>query len=336
MDYQKVYNDLVELARLKDRKKIKNNPGLYERHHIIPRCLGGSNLLTNIVLLTPKEHFIAHKLLHYIHKDNNKLFLAFFMMFNVNDRQQRDYKTSSREYEELKIKNGKVMSEINTGIKRSEETREKMSNKVISDEYRENLRIAQSLFPKITCPWCGKTGKVNLMGRWHFDHCLKNPNIDIEQEKLLRKHPEELVEINRNAQLNAEKVTCPHCGQVGSKFSMTRYHFENCKKNPNRNKLIICPWCDTEIQNSTMATRWHFENCKKNPNYVDKREILECPWCNKKSKSKENMKAFHFDNCLKNPNVLNTNVIICPHCNTMSRSNHFMMKWHFDNCKFKI
>lgn len=28
------------------------------------------------------------------------------------------------------------------------------------------------------------------------------------------------------------KVTCPHCGKVGGKPSMTRFHFENCKQKP--------------------------------------------------------------------------------------------------------
>lgn len=26
-----------------------------------------------------------------------------------------------------------------------------------------------------------------------------------------------------------ERVTCPHCGKIGGKANMTRYHFENCK-----------------------------------------------------------------------------------------------------------
>jgi hypothetical protein len=38
------------------------NDGL-ERHHILPKCLGGKNAVDNIVVLTPREHFIAHLIL---------------------------------------------------------------------------------------------------------------------------------------------------------------------------------------------------------------------------------------------------------------------------------
>jgi hypothetical protein len=34
-----------------------------ESHHIVPKSLGGTNELSNIVHLTPREHFIAHALL---------------------------------------------------------------------------------------------------------------------------------------------------------------------------------------------------------------------------------------------------------------------------------
>lgn len=34
-----------------------------ERHHIIPKCIGGTNVKSNIVRLTPKEHRLCHLLL---------------------------------------------------------------------------------------------------------------------------------------------------------------------------------------------------------------------------------------------------------------------------------
>jgi phosphoglycolate phosphatase-like HAD superfamily hydrolase len=44
-----------------------------ERHHIIPRCIGGTDVKENLVDLTAREHFICHRLLVNIHPDNNKL-----------------------------------------------------------------------------------------------------------------------------------------------------------------------------------------------------------------------------------------------------------------------
>ena len=37
--------------------------GYTERHHIIPKSLGGTNSSDNLVVLTAKEHFICHRLL---------------------------------------------------------------------------------------------------------------------------------------------------------------------------------------------------------------------------------------------------------------------------------
>ena len=37
--------------------------GVTEKHHIIPRCMGGSNKKDNIVNLSIKEHRVCHRLL---------------------------------------------------------------------------------------------------------------------------------------------------------------------------------------------------------------------------------------------------------------------------------
>lgn len=34
-----------------------------EKHHIVPRSLGGNNSASNLVKLTAKEHFVCHRLL---------------------------------------------------------------------------------------------------------------------------------------------------------------------------------------------------------------------------------------------------------------------------------
>src|SRR6056297_1414304 len=59
--YSKIYDNLIKSRKSLDRKKTDNC--YYENHHIIPRSLGGSNKKSNMVLLTPREHCIAHLLL---------------------------------------------------------------------------------------------------------------------------------------------------------------------------------------------------------------------------------------------------------------------------------
>lgn len=74
MNYQKIYNSLIE--RAKNRSII----GYCEKHHIVPRCLGGSDLDENLVKLTPEEHYLAHQLLVKIFPTNHSLAKAAAMM----------------------------------------------------------------------------------------------------------------------------------------------------------------------------------------------------------------------------------------------------------------
>jgi len=60
--YSRWYYQIIDSALSQDRKKIKSE-NLYERHHIIPKSLGGSDKSDNLVLLTYREHFICHWLL---------------------------------------------------------------------------------------------------------------------------------------------------------------------------------------------------------------------------------------------------------------------------------
>lgn len=59
MDYKKIYD---ELCSSRKNRGLKRESG-YEIHHILPRSMGGSNEENNLVKLTYKEHFIAHRLL---------------------------------------------------------------------------------------------------------------------------------------------------------------------------------------------------------------------------------------------------------------------------------
>ena len=80
----------------------KNNPfnGYTERHHIVPKSLGGSNKKENIVALTAREHFICHRLLvkMTIGKDKMKMSFALRNLINRENKYQQRYKIGSRTY----------------------------------------------------------------------------------------------------------------------------------------------------------------------------------------------------------------------------------------------
>lgn len=77
MQYGKIYESLM--SRAFGRKKLKREVAgyvYYEKHHILPRCLGGVDTKDNLVLLTAEEHWLAHLLLVKMHPDNQKLIFA--------------------------------------------------------------------------------------------------------------------------------------------------------------------------------------------------------------------------------------------------------------------
>jgi hypothetical protein len=59
MNYEKIYQLIIQRALVRQRSTYTP----YEKHHIIPRCVGGSNSPDNLVYLTPEEHFVCHQLL---------------------------------------------------------------------------------------------------------------------------------------------------------------------------------------------------------------------------------------------------------------------------------
>lgn len=74
MDYLSHYNNLcTSRYALKEQRSFnKINGSYFERHHIKPRCVGGSDDEDNLVLLTGREHFVAHCLLAMIAKKELK------------------------------------------------------------------------------------------------------------------------------------------------------------------------------------------------------------------------------------------------------------------------
>lgn len=89
MNYKKHYLNLVNSRKLLNREKFKGE--YFEKHHILPKCFGGTNSKDNLVLLTAREHFIAHLLLieMYEGKDKSKMTFAFFRMTQINFQQKR-------------------------------------------------------------------------------------------------------------------------------------------------------------------------------------------------------------------------------------------------------
>lgn len=157
MNYQRIYNQIVE------RAQIRQLEGYKEKHHVIPKCLGGSNEKENLVELTAREHFLCHSLLCEIYPKNEKLKHALFLM-SIGKQKTKDkhYIISSRVYERLK----QEYSQMLTGKKHSEETRKKISenSKGIkkSEGTKQKMSESRKGHPMYTDEWKEKIRQGNL------------------------------------------------------------------------------------------------------------------------------------------------------------------------------
>ena len=96
MNYQQIYNTIIE--RGQNRTLLEYT----EEHHIVPRCLGGTDDRQNLVMLTPEEHYVCHQLLVKIYPNNIKLVnAALFMVANgMNRRSNKSYGWLRRKWAE--------------------------------------------------------------------------------------------------------------------------------------------------------------------------------------------------------------------------------------------
>jgi hypothetical protein len=95
MNYQKIYDNLI-LSRSEEPLK---HDEYYEKHHIIPKCLGGSDDKTNLIFLTYREHFLAHLLLTKIHPNHRGINYALLCMLRKHTHNRV---ITSKVYETIK------------------------------------------------------------------------------------------------------------------------------------------------------------------------------------------------------------------------------------------
>lgn len=116
LTYDEFINNILET-----RGRFACGDEYHERHHIVPKCMGGSNDEYNLIDLFAREHFEAHRLLALENPDNEKLIYAWHMMSTMGNL--RGCKISPEEYEEARIE----YSKLRKGVPLSEETRKKLS-----------------------------------------------------------------------------------------------------------------------------------------------------------------------------------------------------------------
>lgn len=228
MNYKIIYEKLISSRLNLERSK---KTGYYELHHIVPRCLNGADEKTNLILLTPREHFLAHYLLWKIY-DIRKLRDALLYFKGKNSEF-----VNSRLYEIARISHIKDMKENNPSLSLSEEAKaekvKKLKRHIKTPQHRENISKANK----------GKQSRLGAILEEHskqkISYSLKeyfrsNTISEQTREKIRlantgKKHSEESLKKQSEKALNRKKYNCTHCNKLfdagNLKQHMKKYGF---------------------------------------------------------------------------------------------------------------
>lgn len=92
--YERYYNILID-----SRKTRLLDKSIYtEKHHIIPKSLGGPNSRDNLLRLLPREHFIAHLLLAKMFTGEAAMKMSFALNRMMTGHNGKRYVPNSRIY----------------------------------------------------------------------------------------------------------------------------------------------------------------------------------------------------------------------------------------------
>lgn len=268
MNYKKIYTQLI----LKGQNRVIHEGAQYERHHIVPICMGGEDISVNLVSLTPEEHYIAHLLLIKIYPLDTKLWYAANMMRSrvksnkeygwfkqqfiyqmKQDRinQPRTLESRLKQSETCKEKYRKGYVSPRTGAILTEEHKKAISEgnrgKAIPIESRSSLE-----------GYILRYGKEEGTRRYGDDSKKKASNsleafiarFGIEEGT---KHYEE-----RRRRLSLERT-----GESNSFFGKKHSNKtkEVLREKAKNRPTVTCPFCG-KVGHGTIMKRWHFDKCK--------------------------------------------------------------------------
>jgi len=238
--YTKTYYSIVDRARSRTKLDVSG-----EKHHIIPKSLGGNNDKSNLVALTLREHFICHMLLVKMTSggSRNKMVYALWKMCHSTKTKKSAFKLTSRTYESVKS----LMKTVRTSEDFTPEWRAKISasrtgqtswNKGISRTEEERSKISA------TRKLRAKNPNWNLRPACSTEKAQKIRLANLNKKKLYNPITNERATLNPDqvsSYLSAgwllgqgprkavPKKECPHCSKLVDPGNYTKLHGDNCK-----------------------------------------------------------------------------------------------------------
>lgn len=229
--YTRWYFNIIAAAKLREIAEYN------EKHHIIPKSLGGSNHTDNLVKLTAREHFICHRLLvkmvnHTKHR--YQMWNAFSCMLYRKNKNQERHKINSKIFENIKKEGAKIksvrMSGKNNpmfGVKGKDHP---SYGKKWTEEHRKNASVAHQGQVRSAESRAKQSAKIK--GR------KQSPEHIAKRIKFGKMQSEESKEKIRQSILNMPLHVCEFCGLSTTKGNYKRWHGTNCKHKQGELKFL--------------------------------------------------------------------------------------------------
>jgi hypothetical protein len=266
----------------------------YETHHICPKALFPEfeclkQHTWNSAELSPRAHYIAHKILVKVFPTSKEMIYAFWCMSNSfkTSEQYRDYKISSKQYSEIKDKISELQSirlKENNPWK-DQSVKEKAWETIITI-YGGLGNSSQTIHDK---------QKKTMLDTYGVDNIFKYPDfIKQNSEQCSLRWADEEYKKSTSAAIREALASIDRSGENNSFYDKT--HSEESRRKISDSKSGVphirfsCLNCRFElgVNNSTK----HFRSCKGT-----KITSVVCPHCGKEGKPGSNMNRWHFDNC---------------------------------------
>ena len=247
--------------------------GYTEAHHILPRSLGGGDDQSNIVRLTPKAHFLAHRLLARIH--GGKMWAALAYMSRGNTKSARGVKVTSRTYDLIAREDAAWRSGYYTesnpfkGRTHSQEALAKMRGPRPSVSGENNPRHGKKnayvgAVISFVQTYRPRAVSVDLALRNRIDRDLVEPSKELKAlNTRYRKQVSGMAGASdkrgcKNPNFgNGAKIT----GDKNPMFGKSQSDETKAKISEKAKRKVECPNCGKVGSVSNMK-RWHFDNCK--------------------------------------------------------------------------
>jgi hypothetical protein len=269
--YSKWYEALIEKA--KNRSIPKDT--YTETHHIVPYCISKDNSKNNLVVLTAREHYIAHLLLWRMDmpaKWHNKMMMALWVMTNGsgNSKQKIDRSKlklrSSRLYERFMGERRRITGEASAERWKNPEYKNNVVTQIKErwNEPEYKARMSKIHKERMNTPEAKEATS-------NFSKQMWNNRSQEEREEILNKSVRKIAQSRKGK--TYEEIYTPEQIERLHNGRKNRVLSEDAKERMKQGRLKgirkpktkkPCPHCGKMCAGNMLA-KWHGDNCKLKP-----------------------------------------------------------------------